>query len=80
MPDANQVTTLIVAASILAVAAALAGGGVILWTAGRPLAGVGAVVLGLAVGAAALLFTLSPVVARRYAPGVEEEGPDEPEN
>lgn len=74
MPDANQVTTLIVAAGILAVAVALAGGGVLLWMGGRPILGFGSVVLGLAAAAGALLFTLSPVVARGYDPG--EAGDD----
>lgn len=69
MVDANQVTTLIVAGSILVVGVALAGGGVILWMGGRRLVGIGGVVLGLGAAVAALLFTLSPVVARRYDPG-----------
>lgn len=69
MVDANQLTTLLVAGSILVVAVALAGGGVILWMGGRTLVGLGGILLGLGAAVAALLFTLSPVVAQGYDPG-----------
>lgn len=75
MPDANQVTTLVVALSILVLAVALVGGGAILAVrGGRLVLGGLALVLGLGVAAGALLFTLSPVVARRYRPEEPEDG------
>jgi hypothetical protein len=75
MADNSQVTTLVVAVSILAVAVAFAGGGAILaLRGGRVVVGALAVVLGLAIGVGALLFTLSPMVARRYDPDREEGG------
>lgn len=74
MPDASQVTTLIVAVSILVVAVALVGGGAVLAAGGRLVLGGVSVLLGLVAAAGALFFTLSPMVARRYRPGGPEDG------
>lgn len=78
MPDASQVTTLIVATSILALALALVLGGGFLWLAqGDVLLGLGLAAAGLVVGVGALLFTLAPLVARRYDPEGGDEDPPE---